>query len=249
MLAAAAALAPTGRILDYGCGDGSVVEAGLTKGLDFWGAEMFYGGAHGRRETVAAKGLLGSRIREIEPSGRLPFDDTTFDVIVNNQVLEHVADLRAVLEELRRVLRPGGTLVSMFPSREVWREGHCGVPFAHRFAPKSRIGDLYVFAMRSLGLGYHHAGKTRWQWAIEFRQWLATYTVYRPQGEIHQLFGEQFEFEHVEGDYIAFRLRGRGRSRFAGVARHLRPLAEPTFRRLGFMVIEARPRTDPVPQL
>ncbi len=161
LLAAAASHARTGRILDYGCGDGSVVEAGLAKGLDIWGAEAFFAGGHGTREAVAAKGLLGSRIREIQPSGRLPFEDREFDFVVNNQVFEHVDDLQAVLSELRRVLRPGGTLLSLFPSREVWREGHCGVPFAHRFAPDSRLGATYMLAMRSFGLGYFHNQKPR----------------------------------------------------------------------------------------
>jgi SAM-dependent methyltransferase len=242
LLAAAASHAPTGRILDYGCGDGSVVEAGLAKGLDIWGAETFYAGGHGTREAVVAKGLLGSRIREIEQSGRIPFEDLAFDMIVNNQVFEHVIDMRAVLTELRRVLKPSGTLLSLFPSREVWREGHCGVPFAHRFAPNSRFGGMYVLAMRFLGLGYFHEGKPRRKWANDFRQWLAEYTVYRSEAEIHRLFAEAFEFEHIESDYVAFRLRHRGMTRIAKIARRLRPLAEPVFKRLGFMVIVARPR-------
>jgi SAM-dependent methyltransferase len=242
LLAAAASQAPTGRILDYGCGDGLVVEAGLANAIDIWGAETFYAGGHGTREAVAAKGLLGTRICEIGPSGRIPFDDRAFDLIVNNQVFEHVIDLRAVLTELRRVLKPDGALLSLFPSREVWREGHCGVPFAHRFAPGSRLGGMYVLAMRSLGLGYFHDGKPRRKWANDVQKWLAEYTVYRSEAEIHRLFAEGYEFEHVESDYMAFRLRHRGMPRIAKIALRLRPLAEPAFKRLGFMVILAHPR-------
>lgn len=242
LLKAAAELAPMGRILDYGCGDGTVVEAGLANGFDFWGAETFFAGGHGTREAVAAKGLLGSRVRVIEPSGRIPYDDASFDLVVNNQVFEHVADLRAVLMELRRVLKSDGVLLSLFPSREVWREGHCGVPFAHRFASDSRLGGAYVLAMRCLGLGYHHGSKTRRQWASEFRQWLAEYTVYRSEVEIHRLFAECFEIEHAEIDHVTFRLRKRGMRHLVKVAGRLRTLTESTFKRLGFMVIIARPR-------
>lgn len=244
LLAAGAKHAPTGSVLDYGCGDGSLVEAGLAKGFDFWGTESFYGGGHGVREAVAEKGLLGSRIRELGPSGRIPFEDQAFDLIVNNQVFEHVSDLPGVLAEVRRVLKPGGTLLSLFPSREVWRVGHCGIPFAHRFAPRSRLGDTYVLGMRSLGLGYHHGAKTRRQWATDFRKWLADFTAYRSEADIHQLFAVDFEFEHVESDYLDFRLRRRGMLRTANVAQRLRPLAELTFKRLGFMVIAAHPRPD-----
>jgi len=44
----------------------------------------------------------------------LPFEDATFDAIVSNSTLDHfgsVADIQTALVELRRVLRPGGTLI------------------------------------------------------------------------------------------------------------------------------------------
>lgn len=41
--------------------------------------------------------------------------DGSYDVVVCNHVLEHVADWRMALAELRRVLRPGGLLVCSFP--------------------------------------------------------------------------------------------------------------------------------------
>ncbi len=41
--------------------------------------------------------------------------DACFDVVVCNHVLEHVADWRAALREIRRILRPGGLLVCSFP--------------------------------------------------------------------------------------------------------------------------------------
>ncbi len=40
----------------------------------------------------------------------LPFRDNTFDVISALHVLEHISDLNAVLDELSRVLKPGGRL-------------------------------------------------------------------------------------------------------------------------------------------
>ena len=39
---------------------------------------------------------------------RLPFSDETFDIVCSNAVLEHVSDLEAVSEEIRRVTRPSG---------------------------------------------------------------------------------------------------------------------------------------------
>jgi len=48
---------------------------------------------------------------------RLPFPDGTFDLVTSNCVLEHVGDRRRALEEIRRVLRPGGYLAHVLPTR------------------------------------------------------------------------------------------------------------------------------------
>ncbi|WP_165848466.1 class I SAM-dependent methyltransferase [Mesorhizobium delmotii] len=47
------------------------------------------------------------------------FPDDSFDLVICNHVLEHVDDKKA-LAELRRVLRPSGTLLLMFPIIEGW---------------------------------------------------------------------------------------------------------------------------------
>ncbi|USN54840.1 MAG: class I SAM-dependent methyltransferase [Candidatus Peribacteria bacterium] len=45
----------------------------------------------------------------------LPFADESFDSILASEVFEHVFELDAVLDELSRVLKPGGFLVSTTP--------------------------------------------------------------------------------------------------------------------------------------
>ncbi|MEO5364784.1 MAG: class I SAM-dependent methyltransferase [Magnetococcus sp. WYHC-3] len=46
---------------------------------------------------------------------KLPFADDTFDCIFSMSVLEHISPIDAALDEIRRVLRPGGWLVVGFP--------------------------------------------------------------------------------------------------------------------------------------
>ena len=46
----------------------------------------------------------------VAPAGRIPLEDASVDAILNTQVLEHVSEPWAVLEEFRRVLRPAGKL-------------------------------------------------------------------------------------------------------------------------------------------
>lgn len=47
----------------------------------------------------------------------LPFGDSVFDLAVAFQVIEHTDDDRAFLEEVRRVLKPGGTCLLTTPNR------------------------------------------------------------------------------------------------------------------------------------
>ena len=48
----------------------------------------------------------------------IDFPDNAFDLIVINHVLEHVADDRRAIAELRRVLRPAGTVIMQHPYDE-----------------------------------------------------------------------------------------------------------------------------------
>lgn len=211
----------SGTILDYGCGAGDVVKAGLAAELDIYGCDIFYAGTRGdleRNSELIAQG----RVRPIR-DGVLPFASGAFNCVINNQVLEHVEDLHSALREIHRVLKPGGQMLSLFPSREVIREGHCGIPLAHRFAG-SRFGYYWLLLFRMLGLGSHTRGATMAAWARERQQWLKTYCFYRTQDEIEAVFVRcGLPVVHREGDYIRFR----------GL-----PLFNPwMLRRFGFMVL------------
>ncbi|HEY4797756.1 MAG TPA: class I SAM-dependent methyltransferase [Bacteroidia bacterium] len=46
---------------------------------------------------------------------KIPFDDSLFDIIICNHVLEHIPDDLAAMKELRRVLKCGGTAVLQVP--------------------------------------------------------------------------------------------------------------------------------------
>lgn len=233
---------PGASVLDFGCGSGRLVAAGRAAGLEMFGTDVYYAGANDRAEAEAS-GLLGGVIRESQ-DGRIPFPDASFDLVTNNQVMEHVADLEAVLAEIHRVLKPGGTALSLFPSRDVLREGHIGIPLSHRLPRDSRLRFLYTWALRSLGLGlWKEQAPTRRQWAEDKLRWIDTYTYYRSREDIFRAFGRYFRSELRESDYIRFRLRRRAWR--APLARLLDlPLvpavASEVFRKLAFLVIVSR---------
>jgi SAM-dependent methyltransferase len=99
-------LPPGARILDAGCGNGGLWRHNLERLDPSWRltlADLSEG------MLDAACAALGSRARYVEADLQaLPFADGAFDVVLANHVLYHVADLPRALDELARVLAPGG---------------------------------------------------------------------------------------------------------------------------------------------
>ncbi len=119
--------APPQAILDLGCGAGTHVESLRSRGFDAWGCDFPGPDA----PTLSADGATKGHLRPIEIHPyRLPFEDNRFDWVISSQVLEHVMDYAATFREIRRVLKPGGISLHVFPSRLVLIEPHVFVPLA-----------------------------------------------------------------------------------------------------------------------
>lgn len=122
-------LTPEARILDLGCGAGKTVyalrDAGYANVVGF--------------DIKDYLALRDPRDRSLFTIGspestRLPYDDNSFDVVLSEQVLEHVMDQVGFLRELHRILRPGGYSLHALPARYCPIEPHMRVPFAGVFA-------------------------------------------------------------------------------------------------------------------
>lgn len=232
--------APGARLLDYGCGGGSTVMMGRERGLDIVGADIFQVTDRVRLGHEAA-GRLGEFIFEM-PDAKLPFADGIFDAVCSNTVFEHVEDMDLALAEIRRVLKPGGVLLNIFPTVEVWREGHCGVPFSHwlQKSPKQQV--RFLAAMRRLGLGHLTEGKSAEAWAEGFGEYLQRFTFYRPLDEVIRKHRRVFaQVTRDEADFAAYRLRQKSPAlgRLA-VASPVRPFTRFAISRLAFVVLVAR---------
>jgi SAM-dependent methyltransferase len=111
-----------GAWLDCGCAEG-----GYTVALAQFGAASVVGidPEEGRIEEARRRADGDERLSFVCTSAEvLPFVDGTFDGVLLNEVLEHVADEAATLREIHRVLRPGGHLALMAPNRWFPFEGH-----------------------------------------------------------------------------------------------------------------------------
>lgn len=101
-----------GRSLDYGCGVGDMVALGRAGGLDIWGADTFDGYYSGWADAL--KPAVRDRVARIVEQ-RADFPDQHFDLVMSNQVLEHVTDPERVVADVFRLLRPGGRFIAAFP--------------------------------------------------------------------------------------------------------------------------------------
>jgi SAM-dependent methyltransferase len=99
---------PGRRVLDLGCRDGALTRAYLD------GNEVV--GFDADREALAAAARLGIETHWADLDQPLEVPDASFDVVVAGELLEHLRDPQALVAEIRRVLRPGGTLVASVPN-------------------------------------------------------------------------------------------------------------------------------------
>jgi len=236
-----AAEQPSIRVLDFGCGKGEIVSALRDHDIDAYGADVFYSGSTFRAE-MAGDLFQAGRMRVIESDGRVPFQDDFFDLVISNQVLEHVEDLETATREIYRVLAPDGIAYHHFPSREVLREGHIGIPLAHRL-PAGPTRHGYATFLRRIGRGFHRDSRPAPVWAAESLEWIDSYTTYRPYQEIRRILDPFFDLEHREIDYCRFRAGERGPVRALLDLEPLVGLSQRVFRRLAFMALELRPRS------
>jgi SAM-dependent methyltransferase len=195
-----------GRVLDYGCGAGQIIKQLRTAGVDAWGCDVFYEGGDYSTQIPAE---LQPFIRRITVAA-IPYEDSRFDIVLSNQVFEHVPDMDEALREIARVLKPGGTALNVFPDRGVWREGHCGIPFLHWFPKGTKLRVYYAACLRSLGLGNFTEGKSIMHWSRDFCDWLDKWTYYRTRDDIHERFNRVIgETTHAEEQWLRARFNGR----------------------------------------
>lgn len=112
------------RILDIGCGLGVYVRKFREFSDRVCGIDI-----DAKRLVEGAKTTPGLMLSVGE---HLPFRDGTFDVVVLNEVIEHVRDDRATMAEAMRILAPGGRIVIYAPNRLYPFETH-GIYLGKRF--------------------------------------------------------------------------------------------------------------------
>jgi len=101
-----------GALLDVGCWDGVyTVEYGeACRASRLFGVEV----CEDQAQAAEQQAIQVARCNLELP--RFPWPDASMDVVVCNQVLEHLKNIFAVMDEIARVLKPGGILVVSVPN-------------------------------------------------------------------------------------------------------------------------------------
>ena len=139
-------VSPGDRVLDLGCGEGSFAAALVAAGAQVTMADVAEGAL--QRARAAASRAASVLLDEGAP---LPFGDGDFDLAWCGETLEHAADAAGLAAGLRRVLRPGGTLLATTPNQgrlAVAAEALRGRPLEERLDP--RADHLRFFTARTL---------------------------------------------------------------------------------------------------
>lgn len=98
------------KFLDIGCGRGEFLRGFMGCGVEGYGVD---------RSRVAEKYCPEAELRtaDLENEG-LPYEDNFFDVVYSKSVIEHFYYPEKIVQEMYRVLKPGGIVITLCPDWE-----------------------------------------------------------------------------------------------------------------------------------
>lgn len=104
-------LKPGQQFLDIGCGRGEFLRGFISCGVQGYGVDR------SRAAEKYCPGLVELKTADMEKDG-LPFADNFFDVVYSKSVIEHFHYPEKLVEEMYRILKPGGLAITLCPDWE-----------------------------------------------------------------------------------------------------------------------------------
>lgn len=134
------------RVLEVGCGAGTDLARFARGGAIVTGVDIAPASIELARRNFEQQGLQGDfRVADGE---RLPFESDTFDLVYAHGVVQYTPDGQALVDDCRRVLKPGGQAIFQVYNRVSWLNALSKlmkVPLEHEDAPvlrKYSIGEF-----------------------------------------------------------------------------------------------------------
>lgn len=108
-------------VLEIGVGNGTHARLLAERARSYTGIDLteYATRSTGRRLQLAGLGAPAVSVRRMDAES-MTFEDESFDFIWSWGVIHHSANTRKILEQMRRVLRPGGTATTMVYHRNFW---------------------------------------------------------------------------------------------------------------------------------
>ena len=103
------------RVLEIGCGLGTDGAQFAKAGADYTGVDLTAAAIELARKRFEQFGLQGEF--QVADAENLEFPDESFDVVYSHGVLHHTPDISAAVQEIHRVLKPGGRAMVMLYHR------------------------------------------------------------------------------------------------------------------------------------
>jgi len=185
---------PGARILDFGCGAGRMVFRLRELGFDAYGFDIHDYVAY--RSDDDRQWFRFSRSTSSDTSAftidadryAIPFENDFFDVVHSTSVLEHVLDVRPMMRECARVLRPDGVAIHYYPRKYQVVEHHLYVPLASFVQRKPWLRLWVALGARN----EFQSGRTVGEVAEAYKQYTITGLRYRTRKELLHAAGEFF---------------------------------------------------------
>lgn len=165
------------RILDVGCGNGIMLSSIIKAFKEMYPhANIQYFGLDVDDSPIQMEGyfektiqLLSSTENTVNWSEHLqllkstdvwPYPENYFDVILSNQVMEHVLDHKFVFNQIERTLHQKGYSLHQYPLKHYIYEGYLFIPFVHKFKSWSTTYKwIKLFSFLRIGLYKQHKAK------------------------------------------------------------------------------------------
>ncbi len=171
------------RVLDVGCGRGDTVAWMRAQGWDAYGIDVDADYIARGRDHLSAAGDDPGRLQLIGQDFSYPFDDEFFDVVLSDQVIEHVVDLDCFASEVARVSAPSARGLHIYPAKWCPIEPHLMTPFTH-WLPKGRLRRAVEGAWLRVGVAAPYFTEYSFAERLEiYNRFSEEHTFYRPLRE------------------------------------------------------------------
>jgi SAM-dependent methyltransferase len=189
---------PGARILDFGCGAGRMVFRLRELGFDAYGFDIHDYVAYRTNEDRQWFRFSQSTSRDTSAFTidadryAIPFEDDFFDVVHSTSVIEHVLDIRPMMRECARVLRPDGIAIHLYPAKYQVVESHMYVPLASFVQRKAWLRLWIALGARNEFQGSRTIGEV----TEAYKQYTMTGLRYRTRKELLHAAAEFFHGVH-----------------------------------------------------